>query len=367
MIVKNEEHIVAETLASTLPYATEYLICDTGSTDDTVAVCNSFFRNNNVPGQIFHHEWKNFAYNYSMVLKLGRRHSQAEYLWLIDADDVVVGDMVIGVVTPFGELEKLHHSRYMLKFGTGFVYPRPQIFKNSIAWKHVGVIHGHNTTCDPGLAITTGTIDGDYYIDSRRLGDRHKNIDRNVRYARDAETLEQGCLDEPNNSRYVFYLAQCYYDSEQYEKSIDRYRKRIAMGGWEEEIFWSRLRIAWCYDKLSKPNHQTIKQFWKCFNHHPNRAEPIYGLGICYRRVGNYLAAESCLIQASKIPYPAHLKLFQLKDVYDYKINTELAIVYYHLGKHDKSQALFTKLLSNPSIGPQYMIYIKSCQTSCKQ
>ena len=64
------------------------------------------------------------------------------------------------------------------------------------------------------------------------------------RCAADAVLLEEALKTDPNNPRYVFYLAQSYKDSNQPEKAIETYRRRASMGGWAEEVYIALLRVA---------------------------------------------------------------------------------------------------------------------------
>ena len=45
MIVKNEGHIITRLLKSVLPIIDTYVICDTGSTDDTPQIITNFLEN----------------------------------------------------------------------------------------------------------------------------------------------------------------------------------------------------------------------------------------------------------------------------------------------------------------------------------
>ena len=227
IMAKNEAHCIVDTLNSTLQVSNvrEYIVCDTGSTDDTIDVCKKFFVTNNVKGTVYQHEWKNFEYNYTVLLKLGHDYATSDYLWLIDADDVLSGSLTFPTNACF--------DAYRLKYGKTFVYERPQIFKKSLRFAHHGVLHGYNARDDES-PYTNVLIQGDYFIDSRRLGNRHKNMTKEERYLQDAATIENALKDKPNNARYVFYLAQSYHDAGHYQKSIDNYQKRVSMGQWEE-------------------------------------------------------------------------------------------------------------------------------------
>ena len=87
MIVRNESHVIRETLESVVRYVDYYVISDTGSTDDTVGIIKGFFDDRGVPGEVHHDEWLDFGHNRSLALK--HAHGKSKYIWVIDADDVV--------------------------------------------------------------------------------------------------------------------------------------------------------------------------------------------------------------------------------------------------------------------------------------
>lgn len=49
------------------------------------------------------------------------------------------------------------------------------------------------------------------------------------KYLRDAKVLQQGLIKEPDNSRYVFYLAQSWRDAGEPKKSLAAYDRRAGM------------------------------------------------------------------------------------------------------------------------------------------
>ena len=59
-IVKDESHVIVRCLDSIINIATSYLICDTGSTDNTSELITDYMKNKNVPGQVIHKKWKNY-------------------------------------------------------------------------------------------------------------------------------------------------------------------------------------------------------------------------------------------------------------------------------------------------------------------
>ena len=176
MIVRNEEHVVRETLASALPHIDTWVIVDTGSTDGTMDAIRDFFHEADVEGELHERPWRDFGTNRTEALGLCR--GKADYAWMLDADDLVVGDL---------DLSALDLDGYKLRFGPDFVYWRLQIFRTDLEWRYVGVVHEHPECV--GRSASEGRVEGDYHIVSRRLGDRNRARDK---YRRDAKLLEIG-------------------------------------------------------------------------------------------------------------------------------------------------------------------------------
>ncbi|GAH12442.1 unnamed protein product, partial [marine sediment metagenome] len=193
MIVKDEEHIIEETLNNLKKYISYWVISDTGSTDRTKEIITDFFEKENIPGQLVEHEWEDFGTNRTLALEACWRHRRNfDYIWVFDADDLVKGDLV------FPKKDNIDY--YSIKYGSGFTYMRSQIFKSTEKWRYVGVLHEY-PECTSKKNTVKSVIEEDYYIESRRLGARNKVEDK---YIRDAKILEKGLIKEPENERYTF-------------------------------------------------------------------------------------------------------------------------------------------------------------------
>lgn len=351
----NEEHIIGESLKSTLPYATDYIICDNASTDNTVQVCQDFFKDNNIKGQIFHYQWKDFGHNYSYLYELAYNHTTSEYWWQIDADDLVNGQL---------DVSHLTKDKYFLYFGDdgNIRYTRPQIFKNRIKYQHVLKIHGYITTKPKNVYHTSDTIEGDYYIASRRLGNRHKT-DFKTKYLNDAKMLQEDInnplIDYDDKTRCYFYLGQSYMCAGEYKKSIRAYRKRIKRGGWDEEIFVSKYQIGKCYKYLSCSLYDTTTNnkyykhalfyFKNCYQFRPTRTEGLYEAAKFCREIGLYEDAYKYIKMGIDISIPNDT-LFVMTTGYLWGFDFELSIVCYYLNKYDEGREACERLLNNKNL-----------------
>ncbi len=331
MIVKDEAHVIEQTLECISKYIDYYVISDTGSTDGTPEVISNFFKSKNIPGEIYHDKWVNFGHNRTQALK--ECVGKSQYIWIIDADDIIIGNLVLPNMTK---------DAYSLIYGKDFTYHRVQIFRNSaeLGWHYVGVVHEYPTSKKDNYSKET--IPGDYFVDSRRLGNRSKDPKK---YLRDANLLEEGLLAEPKNERYMFYLGQSYFDYGDTAKGIESYRKRIKMGGWYEEVFYSYYRVAKGLEILNYPWTEVEKAYLDAFNYCKFRAEPIYEIAKYYRLKKDFQSAYKWAKIAQSIPFPAQCVLFIYKDIYDYKILDELSMDAYYTDKFVESYQLSKKLI----------------------
>lgn len=339
MIVRNEAHVILETLECARPYITDFLIVDTGSTDDTIQLIEAHFAAHGIPGRVLERPWRSFGENRSEALELARQHSDSEYLWVLDADDVLSGKLALSGLTA---------DAYSLRFGPDLEYWRLQIFRREAPWRYVGIVHEY-PQCDLP-APRTERIKGRYHVVSRRLGDRNRDPDK---YRKDAMLLEAALEVEPDNARHVFYLGQSWFDAGEPRKAMDAYQRRVGLGGWQEEVFYSRYRLAQCLERLDMPRVDVRAAYEECLRHHPGRAESLVRMARRERLDGNYEKAYEDASRAVAIPHPGAGGLFVENAVYVYRARDELAIAAYYLGCYREAFEVNADLLTNAELPDQ--------------
>jgi glycosyltransferase involved in cell wall biosynthesis len=346
MIVKNESHIIEECLNSVYKYINYWVICDTGSTDNTKEIIKKFFEEKNIPGELHDHEWKGFGYNRTLAFDVAK--GKAEYALVIDADDYIHGTLPISNVT--------NHDGYTLKMGREeFSWWRTQIFKLDLDWEYVGVLHEYAKPRNKDLP-QLAKLDGNYRVVARTLGARNQNITPVEKYSRDAEILEKALIDEPNNTRYMFYLAQSYFDSQQWAKSEEAYTRRALAGQWPEEVYYSLLRVAQCKAMQEKPWPEIQQAFLDAYNYRPTRAEPLYHLAQIYRLKYNqpvlaYLFAKMAL----DIPFPKDDILFVPNAIYDWGVADEISSTAFYAGYPLIGYEVTRKLLQSGKVPKEHL------------
>ena len=349
LIVKDESHIIKECLESMLPYIDRYDITDTGSTDGTPEIIKEFMDEHGVPGEVYLSDWKGFGKSRTEALK--RCDGKADYIWMIDADDRVTGTFKYPPV--------MDADGYSLRLGRpDFSWFRNQIFKTGIDWQYVGVLHEYahcvSKPVEETRIVKWGEEDGagNYFVEARTLGARNVGIDPKEKYSKDAEVLLDALTNEeseyydPNNVRYQFYLAQSYFDSQQWDKAEEAYNKRVEMGGWEEEIWFSKFRIA-IVKAIREEDWVNVKQaYLDAWEYRPHRAEPLYEIARVLRMMEKPKQAYLYARMGAEINYPHQDILFIGKDVYDWKMLDEFGSVAFYVGDYMNGLGACQKLVA---------------------
>jgi len=273
MIVKNESKIIRDTLQKL--YAKikfdYWVICDTGSTDNTIEVICEYFKEMNIPGEIVQHEWKDFGYNRTQALVCA--YQKTDYVLIFDADDEICGDFKLP--------EVLEHDEYLFQFGNVIdnnMYGRLLLVNNRKKWIYVGVLHEVIVPFEHHP--TRYTISGNYYTVSGRCGDRNTN--NPDKYLKDAKILEkayQECIEKNDTlyNRYAFYCANSYKDHGDFENAIIWYKKTLGHDNWSQEKYHCCTQINHCYQMLKQPENG----FYYCvksYNYDNERGEGLFQL-----------------------------------------------------------------------------------------
>jgi len=343
MIVKNESRIITRLLESVASIIDSYCICDTGSTDNTVDIIQSFFTEKGIPGKIIRETFVDFAHNRSFALRACEEMEDVDYVLLLDAD------MVFWKHPEYTEAEfkrSLCKNAYYIYQGTdNFYYKNTRIVKNRAGIYYWGVTHEFVKTPE-------GTVYGSFEKPNVFIKDIGDGGSKSDKFERDIRLLKKGLEDNPNNDRYTFYLANSYRDHGDYQAAINTYKKRIEIGGWYEEIWHSYYSIGKCYKHLGDmPN--AIHSWLEAYQFFPKRIENLYEIITYYRQLGKneiaYLYYIAALKQLLLNPNPDYL--FLQKDIYDYKLYYEFSILGYYcnIDKCDMTRVCH-KVLNTPNV-----------------
>jgi len=319
MIVKNESKIITRMFDTVVNIIDCYVICDTGSTDNTIEVITNYFKEKNISGKVVQEPFKNFCHNRNFALNscIG----MSDYVLLIDADmKLVIGDFN---KSKLGEYDCYH----ILQGNDDFYYKNMRIVRNTGKCSYIGVTHEYINI--PGEYRTGDFKKNELFIND--IGDGGCKSDK---FERDVRLLTDGIDKEPNNVRYHFYLANSLFDLGRYDDAILYYKKRIEFGGWKEEVWFSYFKIGMAYKNKSDMGN-AIKYWCDGYDYYPERLEGIFEIIHYYRNLGKQRIGYEFYKMAKNIldkNYNYDGCLFHHNDVYTYKLAYEYTLLAAYVG-----------------------------------
>jgi len=215
MIVKDEEHNIANCLQSVVGVVDEIIITDTGSTDNTVEIAKSF------GADIFHYQWgDDFATARNKTLS----NTKSEWILYLDADErlssnsaMIIRNLVSnatddcgGYICRVNNLHKIDDYGNMQGF-----YPR--LFKNYGYPKiqFLGKVHEQISPSifDLDKSIYPSDIEIEHY------GYAISQEELKLKVRRNLSILTKHIIDEPTNGYAWYQLGQTLAQMQLYEQS----------------------------------------------------------------------------------------------------------------------------------------------------
>jgi glycosyltransferase involved in cell wall biosynthesis len=325
MIVKNEARIIERCLSSVKDVIDTWCIIDTGSTDGTQSLIKEVLKD--IPGKLIERPWVNFGHNRTEAYQYASE--MGSWILLIDADQVLsnkgfsINDLNDSV--DYYNLEQTSQN---------LTYQNKRLLNTKKDWKCIGVTHEYWDVKDShgkkleSLAITD-------------LGDGGSKADK---FERDLKLLREGLMEEPQNTRYKFYLAQTHKDLGHFKKAYNWYDVCLNESKWDEEIWYCEYMKAYCLVMSNTPIAEIEAQVMKAWLLRPWRSEPIYMLSKLFKQknwIKNYYLLKLC----KSVNFPKNDVLFIEHHLYGDLITDELSVAAYWANNKQESLTLMEKLL----------------------
>jgi tetratricopeptide (TPR) repeat protein len=332
LMIKNESRIIERCLSHAVPYVDAVAILDTGSTDNTVALAEAFLAKTQKPFLLESEPFKNFGHSRTTSFQVAQRLAeslswdpQLTYALAVDAD------MVIRPQPAFFQYP-LHTNGYnMIQENGSMKYYNTRLMKCGHPWKCVGATHEY-WSGDPTEKIPYEI----FHIDDKNDGGCKSD-----KFERDVRLLQEDLEADPKNGRTHFYLGQSLKDLGRFDEAIEMFKKRIELGGWAEEVWYSHLQIGRCYDHKGDEH---MMEYWmnKAHAFRPTRAEPVYHLTKYFREKSQHHKAYHYYLKGRQIPYPKDDVLFIQTDIYNGLFFYEKTILdcYVKTSPHDKVESM---------------------------
>lgn len=340
MIVKNESAVIERSLKTVKPIIDYWVICDTGSTDGTQEIIKQCLKD--IPGELHETKWVNFSHNRNEALQAAK--GKADYVFWMDADELLQ-------YAPDFSLPPLDKDFYYMTLRQlkAVDIKRLALINNKLNWHWKGVLH---EVLESPEAKTAGYLNGIINIcnDESMVGGRSK-IPAKEKYLQDAKVFEEALKEEPDNSRYAYYLGQSYLAAEEYDLAKKAFETRVLMESEDkQETYLAMYNLGITFEKMGNFD-QALETFFKANALRPTRAEPLFRAAVIYRKQKNLLLGYLLSKYALTLPRPT-LDVCLEYTTYDYGLLIEEANCALLLGKFDEGLQACCELLANPDLPP---------------
>ena len=328
MIVRNERLVIERCLDAAAPLVNAVSICDTGSEDGTRGIVAGFLDAHQLAGRVHRHRWRDFGENRTrsihaaqgMLRDLGWDLGQT-YLLFLDAD------MVLEVDPEFRRTQLVADVYRVVQRNGPLVYPNVRLARASLEGRFVGATHEYFSTPAGASEETLTTLSIDDRDDGGYKADK---LERDVRL------LTAELKRDPENARARFYLAQSYRSLGDFPRALAWYRRRIAAGGWTEEIWYAHYAIGLMYLATGEIV-SAVRALHAAMRLDPGRTEPYVALAETFRNRRRHLLATRYAIagleRCGDEPPPGHV-LFVERGA-KVRLLRELSIAAYYTRHRD--------------------------------
>jgi len=336
MIVRNESSVITRCLDAALPAIDAVSICDTGSTDDTVAIVEAWLQRTGIPGRVHHHRFLDFGRSRTRCVRSAQRTIRAlgwkpsdAYLLFLDAD------MVLQVGPTFSR-EALDADVYRVMQRCGSLdYPNVRLMKARVRGRFIGATHEY-------FSFPDGSVERS--LPALSIDDRHDGGHRSDKFQRDRRLLERELQRDPGNTRALFYLAETYRGLRDLPRALALYRKRSEAGGWEEEAWYAQYVVGQLLHEAGRPR-QAFRALARALRRDPKRHEPYALLASVLRGCGHHTWACRLARRGLAMGMPEDRHLFLDRGLYEWGFLRELSISAFYTGARQEGLEANERLL----------------------
>lgn len=318
MIVKNEEDSIVNCLDSVKDIVDEIIIVDTGSVDDTKAICSQY------TDKIFDFEWiDDFAAARNFSFSKATMH----YILWLDADDILLNE----------DREKFHRLKKTLDTSVDSVFMyynvakdehnnvtlssrRHRLVKRKNCFQWIGPVHEY-------LAVSGNILDCDIAITHNKIKPHDSNRNLNIYQKR----LAKG---EKFTPRDLYYYANELSDHKKYREAVKFYEKFLATDqGWVEDNISACGHLADCYEDLGN-QRKALKYIFHSFDYDTPRAEFCCRLGWHFMQAEKFKQAAFWYKLATELEKPTNGG-FVNHACWSWLPHLQLCVCYDRLGQYD--------------------------------
>lgn len=317
MIVKNEEDTIGRCLDFVKDVIDEFIIVDTGSSDNTKDVIKKYTDN------IYDFEWiddfsdaRNFAFS----------KATKDYIFWLDADDVLLPEDVEKFKALKRNLDTSIDSvtmRYNVSFDEyGNVttsYRRNRLVKKEKNFKWIGFVHEY-------LEVYGNIINSEISVTHKKI---NYSPNRNLEIFQNK--LKEGVEFTP---RDILYYGNELYEHRMFEDALKYYNDFLdSKRGWYEDNIHVCGKICDYYQSINN-GEECRKYAFKSFEYDSPRAEACCRLGFSFLQENKINQAIFWYETAANLKKPINSLGFFSDACWTWLPHLQLCVCYDRIGKH---------------------------------
>lgn len=338
MIVKDEAKSIRQIIESVRSQIDHFVIVDTGSTDDTVAIARDALAG--IDGKIVNLPFVDFATTRNASLDIAEE-AGATFGLLLSGDETLV-DTNRSLRTFCEQIRDENgpnHGSYNIPVDVSRNrFDANRLVRLSAGWRYVGVVH--EVLMKDGAPPATIRVPGCYIL--------HEGSDptrKRLRLYRDLEMLREQLRKAPNDARAWYYTAQTLEGLGLNAQAHETYKTRVQLSGWIEECYEAAFGMARTAMVLQRSWNDVQQMYLNAYSIDPRRAEPLHAIATYWNQQRNHHLAWLYASAGARMAYPASCSLFVQKDVYDWQLAAIAGHAGYYVGEYEEGERFAKKAL----------------------
>ena len=328
MIVKNESHLIKETLKAINRYGYELVIVDTGSEDNTKEIALSY------TDKIYDFKWN---YNFSDARNFALKKASNEFVLMIDADEVIVdfdtkniekmitlNPMVVGRISIVNEFKYNKNASKSIEKVSRLFSKKYYKYEGAIHEQLISIYNREIKKIDIPLRVLHKGYTEEEIV-------RKNKLNRNV-------SMLKAELEMNSEDPYLLYqLGKTYYIMEDYKSSYDCFYKAMDIDLDINLEYVHELVECYGYCLLNMKKYKEALKIVNLYDMFSSSSDYIFLIGLIY--MNNGMFNEAC---------NEFIKSTQMKNGKVEGVNGDLAfynigVIYECLGKFDYAEKYYAK------------------------
>ncbi|TCJ06385.1 glycosyltransferase [Cytobacillus praedii] len=286
MIIKNEEKVLSDCLRSVKGKVNEIIVVDTGSTDSSVGIAESY------GAKVFYFDWVD---DFSSARNFSLSKATSDYILVLDADEQL--DQSFNLYEEIKSDKDYYIMSIKNRMGKEYVlnHNAIRLFKNDHRLKYKGRIHEH-ININEYNTLTFETINEPQIYHIGYIPEVFSNKNKNKR---NLNMLKMAVKEDPSGYNY-YNLGKQFKAIGDFDSAFNAFSKSFSLNNQVSYIPNLLYHMGECLNELQK-YEDGIHLVKTSISKFPEAVDLFFILGVLYENAGYIQDAELCFRKCIEI------------------------------------------------------------------